>query len=51
MDDILITGNDFHALSQLVVQLHMHFDLKDLGPLGYFLGIEVTTTFDQLHFC
>lgn len=36
MDGILITGNDPHALSQLVMQLHKHFTLKWLGPLGYF---------------
>ena len=40
MDDLLITGND-HALIQETKQvLHLHFKIKDLGELRYFLGIE-----------
>lgn len=45
MNEIFIIGNDSLAISQLVVHLHKPFALKDLGPLGYFLGVEVITTF------
>lgn len=44
MDDILIIGNDPHALTQLISQFNTHFSLKDLEPLGYFLGVKVTTS-------
>jgi hypothetical protein len=41
VDDIIITGNSPSALSSLVQQLATSFELKDLGPLTYFLGLEV----------
>ncbi|GLT39324.1 hypothetical protein SLA2020_135220 [Shorea laevis] len=44
VDDIIITGNDPGGISTLKVYLHTKFSIKDLGPLKYFLGIEVTQT-------
>uniref|UniRef100_A0A2N9EXZ4 CCHC-type domain-containing protein n=1 Tax=Fagus sylvatica TaxID=28930 RepID=A0A2N9EXZ4_FAGSY len=41
VDDIIITGNSSTALALLVRQLAASFDLKDLGPLTYFLGLEI----------
>lgn len=43
-DDILITGNNSAQLSQFIKQLEHQFEMKDLGPLHYFLGMEVSWT-------
>lgn len=41
VDDMVITGNDEKAISDLKQFLNSCFKIKDLGPLKYFLGIEV----------
>jgi len=41
VDDIVIASNDISGVSALTVFLHSVFSLKDLGPLKYFLGLEV----------
>jgi hypothetical protein len=41
VDDVIIAGNDSHRISSLKNYLHSQFRIKDLGPLKYFLGIEV----------
>jgi hypothetical protein len=41
VDDIIITSNKPCLLSRLVSRLSSEFSMKDLGPLHYFLGIEV----------
>lgn len=41
VDDIVITGNDEAAIGTLKTHLHATFDIKDLGPPKFFLGIEV----------
>ncbi|XP_022004529.1 uncharacterized mitochondrial protein AtMg00810-like [Helianthus annuus] len=40
--DIIITGNDIGFIQAFISRLNKEFSLKDLGPLGYFLGLEVT---------
>jgi hypothetical protein len=42
VDDIVITGNDFEEISDLKHHLAKEFEVKDLGALRYFLGIEVS---------
>jgi hypothetical protein len=42
VDDIVLTSNTPAYLDQLITQLSLVFDLKDLGPLHYFLGLQVT---------
>lgn len=42
VDDILISGNKFEFVSQLVITLKNRFQIKDLGPLSTFLGIKAT---------
>ena len=41
VDDIIVTGNGSSKLQQFTSGLNTMFALKDLGPLTYFLGIEV----------
>lgn len=41
VDDIFLTGNDHHTISQLKVYLREKLDIKDLGDFQFFLGIEV----------
>ena len=38
---MIITGNDKQEISQLQDYLATEFEMKDLGGLKYFLGIEV----------
>ena len=41
VDDIVLASNDHHACANFKSNLHSYFSIKDLGPLKYFLGIEV----------
>ena len=41
VDDIVITGNDVNEIERFKVFLKNKFQIKDLGKLKYFLGIEV----------
>ena len=44
VDDIVLTGNHPDFLTSLIKQLSQAFELKDLGPLHYFLGLHITRT-------
>ena len=50
VDDLVLTGNDNELCAQFKAYLHQCFRIKDLGPLKYFLGIEVARTSKAL-FC
>jgi hypothetical protein len=41
VDDIVITGTDSNLIVHLNQNLQASFHMKDLGPLKYFLGLEV----------
>uniref|UniRef100_A0A2N9FD48 Integrase catalytic domain-containing protein n=1 Tax=Fagus sylvatica TaxID=28930 RepID=A0A2N9FD48_FAGSY len=41
VDDIIITGNAPTAITELIANLASAFELKDLGPLKYFLGLQI----------
>ncbi|KAK0579728.1 hypothetical protein LWI29_030590 [Acer saccharum] len=41
VDDIILTGNSATQVGHFVDALARKFSLKDLGPLSYFLGVEV----------
>ncbi|RVW12701.1 Retrovirus-related Pol polyprotein from transposon RE1 [Vitis vinifera] len=42
VDDILVTGTDPSLIQSLIQKLQTEFKMKDLGPLGYFLGIQAS---------
>jgi hypothetical protein len=48
VDDIIIASNDVMAVSQLIDVLHARFQLKDLGSLKFFLGLEIARTKDGI---
>lgn len=42
VDDVLLVGNNDKKIEELKAYLQTQFSIKDLGPLKYFLGKEVT---------
>ncbi|XP_059654609.1 uncharacterized mitochondrial protein AtMg00810-like [Cornus florida] len=42
VDDMVVTGNYLEEIKALKKYLSREFKMKDLGPLRYFLGIEVS---------
>ncbi|AQK68041.1 putative tRNA (guanine(26)-N(2))-dimethyltransferase 2 [Zea mays] len=44
VDDMLITGDNSEHISHVKLHLSKEFQMSDLGPLSYFLGIEVQQT-------
>ena len=44
VDDIIVTRNDLAQVAHLIPTFGYVFELKDLGPLNYFLGIQITQT-------
>ncbi|XP_059650700.1 uncharacterized mitochondrial protein AtMg00810-like [Cornus florida] len=43
---MIITGDDLVGIQELKQFLNCQFKMKDLGPLSYFLGLEITTSTD-----
>uniref|UniRef100_A0A2N9GM47 Reverse transcriptase Ty1/copia-type domain-containing protein n=1 Tax=Fagus sylvatica TaxID=28930 RepID=A0A2N9GM47_FAGSY len=41
VDDMIITGDDHSGISDFKLFLHQQFEMKDLGHLSYFLGLEL----------
>lgn len=41
VDDLLICGSNMSDITQLKEMLSTKFHMKDLGPISYFLGLEV----------
>lgn len=41
VDDLVITGNDLTEIHDVKALLHRKFCMKDLGPLRYFLDLEM----------
>ena len=48
VDDMIITGDDSQSIAFVKQRLSETFLMSDLGPLRYFLGLEVTSTSDSI---
>jgi Reverse transcriptase (RNA-dependent DNA polymerase) len=48
VDDLVITGSDLRGIETLKHHLSLEFDIKDLGNLKYFLGIEIARSHKYL---
>lgn len=46
VDDMIITGDDSQFIAFVKARLCEQFLMSDLGPLRYFLGIEVSSSSD-----
>ena len=46
VDDMIITGDDMQSIQDLKYFLGRQFEMKDLGPLNYFLDLEVSSSSD-----
>ena len=44
MDDLIIVGDNAIEIDRVKCLLKQEFEMKDLGELCYFLGIEVIKT-------
>ncbi|XP_019058277.1 PREDICTED: uncharacterized protein LOC109116755 [Tarenaya hassleriana] len=51
VDDILLSGNDSTLIDSTKVTLQSKFEIKDLGPPQYFLGIEISRSSTGIHLC
>ena len=49
VDDMIITGDDLNDIQELKVFLNQQFEMKDLGHLSYFLGLEIIHSTDGLY--
>jgi hypothetical protein len=49
VDDMLITGDNEDHIAYVKQQLSAEFQMSDLGPLSYFLGIEVKRSTKGYH--
>lgn len=49
VDDIVVTSSSDQFLHTFIERLGQEFDIKDLGPLHYFLGLQVHKNSDGLH--
>lgn len=41
VDDLIVTGDDLEEMKRIQADLGTRFQMKDLGELKYFLGLEV----------
>ena len=46
VNDMIITGDDMQGIQHLKHFLGRQFEIKDLDPLNYFLGLEVSSSVD-----
>ena len=51
VDYMVVTSDDVDEIKRLQIQLSSEFEMKDLGKLKYFLGIEVTRGSDCIMLC
>ncbi|XP_019089825.1 PREDICTED: uncharacterized protein LOC109128249 [Camelina sativa] len=51
VDDIIIASNNDSEVDLLKSQLKSFFKLRNMGPLKYFLGLEIARSSEGLHIC
>ncbi|XP_048618201.1 uncharacterized protein LOC111207841 isoform X2 [Brassica napus] len=51
VDDLIISGNSSPSITSFKSYLSTCFHMKDLGPLKYFLGLEVARSPDGIYLC
>jgi hypothetical protein len=51
VDDIVIASNDPKAILDFIILSNDRFQLKDLGPLKYFLGLEIARSTEGVSIC
>jgi hypothetical protein len=44
VDDLIIVGHDMSDINEVKYFLSARFAMKDLGPLRYFLGVQIIQT-------
>ena len=49
VDNMIITGDNLSGIQELKDFLNQQFEMKDLGHLSYFLGLEITHSTDELY--
>ncbi len=49
VDDIIITGDDIYGICALQHFLSHNFEMKDVGTLSYFHGLDVTLGADSYY--
>ena len=49
VNDMIITGDDLNGIQELKNFLSQQFEMKELGHLSYFLGLEITHSTDGLY--
>ena len=51
VDDLIITGDDEDEIHRIRENLVVRFQMKELGELKHFLGLEVDQVEDGLFLC
>lgn len=51
VDDIVLASNDQQTIREFIGFLNTHFKLKDLGPLKFFLGLEIARSTAGISVC
>jgi hypothetical protein len=49
VDDMIITSDDLSGIQELKDFLSQNFEMKELGHLSYFLGLEITSSDDGFY--
>lgn len=51
VDDLLITGSFASLIQDIKALLQHHFNIKDLGEMKYFLGLEIARSKAVISIC